>query len=603
MLFACAKPTYLVVQVSMPTPDTTQLGARVAQIQFQVSDALADAGPIFLPAAPDAGVWASGGTLTLEALPGKTITVLLNGYGLGDGGPIASGWGTTKTPLQAGNNPLSITLGPHCNQESDCAADEFCAGLVTCSGPPGLPAFNQCTASTIDAGLQPWTARCGQCGQGHCSATGAGICLLATCNCVAPLPPATDGGGPGPYFNLDAGTDGGVGFVVDPSRGQYCNGNISNTTKDACRSNCEPAHCGDGIVDTGEVCDLDGGHNGTGEGCNQTCTLKGQVLTLAGDANAGLKDGFGTSARFAQPYGVTIVDGGNVLYIADISFKALRALNLESGFVQTLAGGNGGFFDGDGPATEPDAGFNEPLAVLPFDGGLIVTDYGALRFYSFSPTFDGGTLSTFAGTRATNGIPAAGFDAGPFFALDAGPVLGWMPACLYGEPHGIAQLGNFLYSNADIDGWIVASNLTTQEMYSVATLGPIVQQGGLCTFNGLVYSSESANPGDLYVYDPSNPVAGANPVGVTPALQAPDGICSDYKTSIYICETSSNLIRQYNVDSGILSTVAGGGQVVPEQDGLGSAAGFFNPAACVVDPVTGYLYVVDKSGNTIREIQ
>jgi len=53
---------------------------------------------------------------------------------------------------------------------------------------------------------------------------------------------------------------------VDDLAGEQCDdgGSNSDTVADACRLNCLDAHCGDGVVDTGEVCD--------GAGCLPDCS-------------------------------------------------------------------------------------------------------------------------------------------------------------------------------------------------------------------------------------------------------------------------------------------------------------------------------------------
>jgi len=53
---------------------------------------------------------------------------------------------------------------------------------------------------------------------------------------------------------------------IDTLAGEICDdgGSNSDITPDACRTYCHPAHCGDDVVDTGEVCD--------GEGCLDDCS-------------------------------------------------------------------------------------------------------------------------------------------------------------------------------------------------------------------------------------------------------------------------------------------------------------------------------------------
>lgn len=68
----------------------------------------------------------------------------------------------------------------------------------------------------------------------------------------------------------------GDGIIVAVA-GERCDdgdGN-SDTAPDACRANCQPARCGDGVVDSGELCDA-GGASGT---CTGICT----VVATCGD--------------------------------------------------------------------------------------------------------------------------------------------------------------------------------------------------------------------------------------------------------------------------------------------------------------------------------
>ncbi|GAH04173.1 unnamed protein product [marine sediment metagenome] len=53
---------------------------------------------------------------------------------------------------------------------------------------------------------------------------------------------------------------------LDSLAGEQCDNGGSNsaTVPDACRLSCRPAYCGDGVVDTGEVCD--------GAGCLSDCS-------------------------------------------------------------------------------------------------------------------------------------------------------------------------------------------------------------------------------------------------------------------------------------------------------------------------------------------
>src|SRR5262249_49491789 len=45
----------------------------------------------------------------------------------------------------------------------------------------------------------------------------------------------------------------------------------SDTVPDACRTDCQLAHCGDGVTDAGEECD--DGNTTAGDGCDSNCAL------------------------------------------------------------------------------------------------------------------------------------------------------------------------------------------------------------------------------------------------------------------------------------------------------------------------------------------
>ena len=98
----------------------------------------------------------------------------------------------------------------------------------------------------------------------------------------------------------------------------------------------------------------------------------GALSVLAGSGREARADGVGADAAFAQPSGIAR-DGGT-LYVADAEASALRAVEVASGRVRTLAGGDlfdFGFADGTGEA----ARFQHPLGVAATgDGQVYVAD-------------------------------------------------------------------------------------------------------------------------------------------------------------------------------------------------------------------------------------
>ena len=101
----------------------------------------------------------------------------------------------------------------------------------------------------------------------------------------------------------------------------------------------------------------------------------GIVTTLAGLAGAGsYVDGVGALARFNQPKAVAVAPFTTVVYIADNQNNRLRALNMTSMNVTTLAGSTAGAANGFGTSAQ----FNTPsgLALTPQSDLLYVADSG-----------------------------------------------------------------------------------------------------------------------------------------------------------------------------------------------------------------------------------
>ena len=119
------------------------------------------------------------------------------------------------------------------------------------------------------------------------------------------------------------------------------------------------------------------------------------VATLAGSGVAGTADGVGTSASFSYPAGLAADHYGLYLYVADYASSRIRAIDLSSRRVTTIAGSSYGHADGAGT----EAAFKRPFA-LAWDaarGRLLVCDEEAhsIRAVAISPAHE---VSTVAGS-------------------------------------------------------------------------------------------------------------------------------------------------------------------------------------------------------------
>jgi sugar lactone lactonase YvrE len=108
----------------------------------------------------------------------------------------------------------------------------------------------------------------------------------------------------------------------------------------------------------------------TGNNAIRRIDTLGQVTTIAGDGQAGLRDGPAAQARFNGPLGLDVDQAGN-LYVADTYNDAVRRISPD-GQVTTVAGGHGtGLTDGAADAAQ----FDTPCGVLLDSlGNLMVAD-------------------------------------------------------------------------------------------------------------------------------------------------------------------------------------------------------------------------------------
>ena len=119
----------------------------------------------------------------------------------------------------------------------------------------------------------------------------------------------------------------------------------------------------------------------------------GRVVTLAGGAGEGWRDGRRGRAAFHTPSGLALASDGT-LYVADTGTHAIRRIS-EDGDVSTLAGsGTPGWRDGSGH----DAAFDGPMGLaLGEDGRLFVADAYNHRIRVIDRQ---GVVSTLAGSGA-----------------------------------------------------------------------------------------------------------------------------------------------------------------------------------------------------------
>ena len=286
--------------------------------------------------------------------------------------------------------------------------------------------------------------------------------------------------------------------------------------------------------------------DGVNETIRKIVIATGAVSTLAGNPSAtgnGV-DGVGAAATFNHPEGVAF-DSGN-LYITDTSDGTIRKLALATNTVTTFAGQAGVSGSADGVGTA--ALFNQPFGITADGAGhLFVADAANANIREI--TIATGAVTTLAGA-----------------ALQTGTVNGVGAAARFTSPAGITNDGSSLY----------------------VTDGSAIRQVVITT--GRVFT---------ILGDPTTP---GSADGFSPRFNTPEGIAFDsFGQNLFITDPINSNVRQYSFNTGIVTTVAGTAGVFGFADGLGPAAQFQITIGVTVDP-KGTVYVSDTSNQLIRKM-
>ena len=134
-------------------------------------------------------------------------------------------------------------------------------------------------------------------------------------------------------------------------------------------------------------------------------------MPFAGDGSERKLDGNVEDGAFAQPSGLAVDE--RMLYVADSESSSLRAVDLESGALMTLAGGNDNPMDlfhfGDEDGAGPGRRFQHPIGVCFHAGQLYVADTYNHKIKLVDPT--SGEVQTLAGTARPGAIDGPASEA------------------------------------------------------------------------------------------------------------------------------------------------------------------------------------------------
>jgi trimeric autotransporter adhesin len=326
------------------------------------------------------------------------------------------------------------------------------------------------------------------------------------------------------------------------------------------------------------------------------------ITTIAGTGGTGGFGGDGgpaTAASLNYPSDVVIDRSGN-LYIADGGNARIRRVDAATKIIATVAGtGIGGFSGDGGPAVAAQLSYSTGLGVDASDN-LYVVDAGRVRKVD----------------RFTNVITTEAGGLG-----DSAPAT----AAVLIRPRNVAldSAGN-LYIADKFNNRIRKVNMATKVITTVAGTGV----GGFSGDGGPATSAKIYTPfgvaldaaGNLYIADDDNyrirRVDAATGIITTVAGGGEDSGDGGPATAASLGETSNvavdaagniyigvwNRIRRVDAATGIITTVAGGGSSASIGDGgPATAAQLLYPGGVSVD-AAGNLYIADTGNGRIRKV-
>ncbi|MFZ0962437.1 MAG: choice-of-anchor D domain-containing protein [Terriglobia bacterium] len=390
----------------------------------------------------------------------------------------------------------------------------------------------------------------------------------------------------------------------------------------------------------------------------------GIITTVVGSGQLGFSGDGGPaiSAKMYNPISVAVDEQGN-LFISDNFNWRIRRVDAATGTITTVAGNGQNTYSGDGgPATA--AGLTDPLGVaVDAQGNLFIADWnfirrvdaatGIITTYAGSSSAqslgDGGPAST----ASLSGPWGVAVDAqGDLFIADSGngrirrvdaatqiinTVAGTFPGPPGGDggPATSASITNPEGVAVDSQGDLFIADFGSGRIRGVDGISGIITtvagggsggDGGPATSAVLLYPAGVAIDGSGNVFivdffsqrirrvdatsDIITTAAGNGIVGYTgdggPATSAsfgyPYGVAADAQGNLFIADTNNNRIRRVDAVTGIITTVAGGGQYNNLGDGGPATSAFLGGPYSVALDAQGNLFIGDPGDNRVRRV-
>jgi DNA-binding beta-propeller fold protein YncE/peroxiredoxin len=286
----------------------------------------------------------------------------------------------------------------------------------------------------------------------------------------------------------------------------------------------------------------------------------GRFEAVVGSGIAGSADGDANQAAFHYPQGLTFDDSGQRLFVADTNNHQLRAIDVASRNVTTLAGtGERGRASSGGAAKT--VALRSPWDLAYRDGELFVAMAGAHQIWRYDFARD--HIAPFAGTGAER--------------IDDGPAT----EATFSQPSGLTLLGDTLFvADAEVSA-IRAVDLATGAVSTLVGKG-LFDFGDVDGKAGAVRLQHAlavtARGDQLYIADTfNNKIKQLDPAtrsvvtavgGATEQLFEPGGLAAASDGSLLVADTNNHRLRRFDPASGTLTTLSLEGLEPPATRGL-----------------------------------
>jgi len=278
----------------------------------------------------------------------------------------------------------------------------------------------------------------------------------------------------------------------------------------------------------------------------------GNISTVVGSGECGNAGdgGIALEAALSQPYEIRFDQDGNLVFV-DMAANVIRRVDRSTKIIETLAGTGEAGFSGDGGHAR-DARFDQPHSIeFDTNGVLYICDIRNHRIRSINPQT--GTIQTYAGTGeqapTPNGAPLTGT-----------PLNG---------PRAMAfDQENNMYLALREGNVVLKLDRKTKEFNCIAGTG----EKGYCAYPEDARSAR---------------------------LSGPKGIALGPGTALYIADTESHTIRRIDLESSVITTVIGLGEVADGANADPLMCGLARPHGVFVDGAER-IYVGDSENHQVR---